>query len=94
MKTQITEKMLEHIVYKSAIRLIQESLRGQMNFGTKGNIPLEPSSTLCDDASRSSCVANLQLYCSKYPIAFGFVQNIETFFFQSESVSNPFFKNK
>ena len=51
MKTQITEKMLEHIVYKSAIRLIQESLRGQMNFGTKGNIPLEPSSTLCNDVN-------------------------------------------
>ena len=51
MKTQMTEKMLEDIVYKSTIRLIQENLRGQMNFGIKGNIPLEPASTLCDDVS-------------------------------------------
>ena len=51
MKTQITEKMLEHIVYESAIRLIRESLSGQMNFGIKGNIPLVPSTTLCDDVN-------------------------------------------
>ena len=51
MKTQMTEKMLEHIVYNSTIRLIQENLRGQMNFGIKGNIPLEPASTLCDDVN-------------------------------------------
>ena len=51
MKTQITEKMLEHIVYESTIRLIRESLSGQMNFGIKGNIPLVPSTTLCDDVN-------------------------------------------
>lgn len=51
MKMQLTEKMLEHIVYESTIRLIQENLSGQMNFGIKGNIPLEPASTLCDGVS-------------------------------------------
>lgn len=49
MKTLVTEGMLKHIVYESVLQIIQENLKNQMSFGTKGNIPLVPSSTLCDD---------------------------------------------
>ena len=45
----INEDKLKFIIEEAAIRIIQENLKGQMAFGTKGPIPLEPAVNLCDD---------------------------------------------
>lgn len=51
MKTLINRDFLKSIINESIESMIFESARSQMNFGVKGNIPVEPSSTLCDDVN-------------------------------------------
>ena len=49
MKQIINEDTLKKIVYEASMTLIMESLKSQMSFGIKGNIPLQPAQSLCDD---------------------------------------------
>ena len=49
MKKKIDNNTLRALVNESVERMIYESLRDSMAFGIKGNIPLQPAQSLCDD---------------------------------------------
>lgn len=49
MKKIINEATLKRIIYEAAKTLIENNLRGQMSFGTKGPIPTKPTSNLDSD---------------------------------------------
>lgn len=51
MKKTITESALHDIVLSTVKKIINENLKNQMSFGTKGNIPVIPASDLCKDVN-------------------------------------------
>ena len=51
MVIKLTEDKLNKIINESILQLLIESLKGQMSFGVKGNIPLVPAKILCDDVN-------------------------------------------
>lgn len=51
MRMIINEDRLKLIIENAALEVIQENLKGQMAFGVKGNIPLQPAVKLCDDVN-------------------------------------------
>lgn len=53
MNKKFNIESLRALINESIDNLIYEGLRDQMNFGTAGHIPLQPSSSLCDDVDPS-----------------------------------------
>lgn len=53
MKNVIDRDTLKSIINESVETLLLESVRDQMSFGTKGPIPVEPASSLCDDVNQN-----------------------------------------
>lgn len=51
MKYTMNEETLKRIIEQSVYTILNESLKDNMNFGIKGNIPLSPASSLCDDVN-------------------------------------------